>query len=115
MVVIAYYKTRNAGTRNNKTWNTSGTAEHPGTVAEQWNTPEHQWNTLEYQQNNSITPAEHPRTTKQYKRKKSVVFFKENLNLTLIHLTISTQVEIYFIADINYLFVHLFIYLFIFI
>ena len=30
---MAYYKTRNTGTRN-----TGGTAEHPGIVAEQWNT-----------------------------------------------------------------------------
>ena len=33
--VMAYYKTRNTGTQNNGTQNTSGTAEHPGTVVEQ--------------------------------------------------------------------------------
>ena len=32
---MAYYKTRNTGTQNNGTQNTSGTAEHPGTVVEQ--------------------------------------------------------------------------------
>ena len=37
----AYYKTRNTGTRNSRTRNANGTAEHPGTVAEQRNTPEH--------------------------------------------------------------------------
>ena len=43
---MAYYKTRNTGTRN-----TGGTAEHPGIVAEPTEHPgtptEHQWNTLE--------------------------------------------------------------------
>ena len=43
-----YYKTRNTGTRNNGTRNTSGTAEHPGIVAEQLNIT---WNTSETPQN----------------------------------------------------------------
>ena len=67
-------------------WNT----EHPGTVAEQQNTLEHQQNTLKYQQNTNGTPADHPGTTEQYKRK-NCSDFKENLNLTLIYLTLSTQ------------------------
>ena len=41
----AYYKTRNAGTQNNRTRNTCGTAEHPRTMVEQRNTPEYQRNT----------------------------------------------------------------------
>ena len=44
----AYYKTRNAGTRN-----TGGTAEHPGTVVvEQWYTPE-------YPRDTNVTTAEY--------------------------------------------------------
>ena len=35
------YKARNARTRNNARWNTGRTAEHPRTVAEQWNTCEY--------------------------------------------------------------------------
>ena len=35
------YKARNARTRNNTRWNTGRTAEHPRTVAEQWNTCEY--------------------------------------------------------------------------
>ena len=83
---MAYYKTRNAGTRN-----TGGTAEHPGTVVEQRNNPEHQRNTPKYQQNTNVTPADHPGTTEPYKTKNNCSDFKENLNLTLIHLTLSTQ------------------------
>ena len=80
----AYYKTRNAGTRNNRTRNTGGTAEHHRTVGEQRNTPEHQWD-------NNVTPAEHPGIMKQYKTKKNCSVYKENLNLTLIHLALSIQ------------------------
>ena len=49
----AYYKTRNSGTGNNVTQNTSRTAEHTVTVVEQW---EHQGNTMEHQHNTSGTP-----------------------------------------------------------
>ena len=72
-------KTRNAGTRN-----TGGTAKHPLPVAEQRNTQK-------YQQNTNITPADHNGTTEPYKTKNNCSDFKENLNLTLIHLTLSTQ------------------------
>ena len=46
---MAYYKTRNAGARNN-----GGTVKHHGTVAEQQNTNQ---NTIETPQNNNGTPA----------------------------------------------------------
>ena len=88
---LAYYKTRNTGTRNNGTQTNGGTAEHPGTVAEQWNTLEHRRNTLKYQQNTNVTPTDHPGTTEPYKTKNNCSDFKENLNFTLIHLTLSTQ------------------------
>ena len=55
----AYYKTRNTGTRNNRTQNTGGTAEHPGIVAEQRNT--------------NITPAEQPGTTEPCTVKKNCI------------------------------------------
>ena len=50
--LLAYYKTRNAGTRN-----TGRTVENPGTVAEQQNTSEHQRDTLEQQRNTGGTPG----------------------------------------------------------
>ena len=88
---MAYYKTRNAGTWNNGTRNTGGTAQHPGTVAEQRNTLEHQRNTPKYQQNTNVTAGDHLGTMEPYKTKNSCSDFEENLNLTLIHLTLSTQ------------------------
>ena len=54
-------------------------------------TPEHQLNTSEYQWNTNVIPAEHPGTTKPYKTKNNCSEFEENLNFTLIHLTLSTQ------------------------
>ena len=80
----AFFKTRNGGTWSNRTQNTSGT------VGKQQKTPEHQQNTPEYQWNDNATPAEHPVITKQYKMKNCSVY-KENLNLTLIHLALSSQ------------------------
>ena len=77
-----------------------GTTEH-GTVAEQRNTPENQQNTAEYQQSTNVTPVEHPGTMKSYKTKINCSDFKENLNLTLIHLTLSTQGGNIFSAEIN--------------
>ena len=56
------------------------------------------------------TPAKHPRILLEQQRRKIVVFFKENLNLTLIHLAFQLKVEISFIADMNCLFIYLFIY-----
>ena len=62
----AYYKTRNAGIRNNRTQNTGGTAENqnrmwnPGAVVEQRSPPENKLNTPEYQRNINLTPAKHP-------------------------------------------------------
>ena len=108
-----YTKCRNL---DNIVWHTikpgmpeHGTMEH-GTLAEQWNTPEqwqnsgtpqnsgrtmehpeHQQNTWKYQQNFNITPVYHPRTTEPYKMKNNCSDFKENLNLTSMHLTLSTQ------------------------
>ena len=50
----AYYKTRNAGTRNNKTRNTGGTVEHHRTVGKwEW---EHPGTPMEQQRNTSGTP-----------------------------------------------------------
>ena len=72
-----------------------GTPEHAttehGTPGEQRNTPEHQRNTPQYQQNTNVTLANHPGTTEPYKTKKNGSDFKENLNLTLIHVILSTQ------------------------
>ena len=61
-----------------------GTPEHPLTVAEQRNTPKYRWKS-------SVIPAEHLGTTEPYKTKNNCSDFKENLNLTLIHLTLSNQ------------------------
>ena len=81
-------KTRNVGTWIDEIRKTGGIAEHPGTVTEQQNisgTPRNTNETsLQHQQN---TPEQRNHT----KRRKIVVFFKENVNLTLIHLTHSTQ------------------------
>ena len=74
--LLAYYKTRNAGTRNSGTRNTGRTVENPGTVAEQRNTSEHQRDTPEQQ----VTPAEHPGTTEPYKTKNNCSDFKEDFN-----------------------------------
>ena len=87
--ISAYYKTRNAGKRNNRTQNTCGTAEHPRTVAEQRNNS----GTL---RNTNGTPAQRNTagksgTTEPYKTNNNCSDFKQNLNLTLIHLTLSTQ------------------------
>ena len=76
-------KTRNTGTRNNGKRKTGGTAEHPG------------------------KPAEHPKTTKPYKTMNNCSLFKrkfktQNLNYQL-------KVETIFIADINYLFISLYL------
>ena len=55
---LAYYKTRNAGTQNNGTQDTDGTAEHPRTVVGQREHPgiltEHQRNIYRTPQNNRI-------------------------------------------------------------
>ena len=51
---MAYYKTRNAGKRNNGAPNTGGTAEHHRTMAEQRNTTQ---NTIGTPQNTNVTPA----------------------------------------------------------
>ena len=48
---------------------------------------------MEYHLNTNVTPAEHPETTEPYKMKNNCSDFKENLNLALIHSTISTQDE----------------------
>ena len=66
-------------------WHTikPGTPEH-GTLAEQWRNNGTPWNT-------KVKPAEHPGTTEPYKTKNNYNDFKENLNLTLIHLTLSTE------------------------
>ena len=72
---MALYKASNAGTRN-----IGRIVEHSGTVAEQRNTPEQPG-----------IPTEQPGTTESYKTKNNCNDFKENLNLTLIHLTLSTQ------------------------
>ena len=95
----------NGAVKQIKQWHTikPGTLEHGtteyGTSAEHRNTPK-QW------RNNCIlpgTPAEHPGTTEPYfssafKRK----FKTQNLNLQL-------KVEALFIADINYLFISLYL------
>ena len=85
---MAYYKTRNAGTRNKGTRNSGGTTGYPGTVAEQRNT---RGAPPEYQRNTNVTPAEHPGTMEPYKTKNNCSDFKENLNLTLLHLILSAK------------------------
>ena len=70
-------------------WYKTGTPEHRTT--EQRTLTEQQRNTLKYQQNSNITPADHPGTTEPYKIKNTCSDFTENVNLTLIHLTLSTQ------------------------
>ena len=94
---LAYYKTRNSGTRS-----TGGTAEHPrnsGRTTEHY--PEHQRNTPEYQRNTNVTPVEHAGTTERYNTKNNCIVFKrkfkpENLNFQV-------RVETFFIVDINFL------------
>ena len=76
----AYYKTRNAGTWNNRTRNT----------------PE-QWRNSETLQNINGTPTQlntggKSGTTEPYKTNNNCSDFKQNFNLTLIHLTLSTQI-----------------------
>ena len=91
--VPCFTTTRNTGTRNNGTRNTGGTAEHPGTVAEQlYITPEDQWNTAE-QRNHT-------------KRRTIVAFLRGSLNSKF---KLPTQAWKLFIADINYLFVSLYL------
>ena len=68
MLSKTYYKTRNAGTQNNGTRNTCGTAEHPQTVVEQRSIPE-------YQQNTNVTSAEQHGTLKPYKEKNNCIVF----------------------------------------
>ena len=80
---MAYYKTRNTGIPNKGTQNTGGTAEHPGTPAEHPEIP------TEHQRNSSGPPRNNG--TIQNTTKNNCSHFKENLNLTLIHLTLSTQ------------------------
>ena len=65
-------------------WN-SGTPRNSDRTTEHHGTPRNTNGTsLQHQQN---TPEQRNHT----KRRKIVVFFKENVNLTLIHLTHSTQ------------------------
>ena len=78
-----------------------GTTEH-GTLAEQRNAPE-QW------RNNRKpfgTPAEHPRTTKPYKTKNNCSVFQRKFTLHF------NTFETLFIADMNYLFISLYLRLF---
>ena len=60
--ILAYYKTRNAGTPNTE----DGPPVEQRNTPEQWrNTtehyPKHQWNTQEHQSNTNVAPAEHPK------------------------------------------------------
>ena len=75
VISTAYYQTRNAGTRNNRTWNTDRTAEHPGTVGKQRKTPENQRNTPEYQRNMSGTP----RNNETIQNKEKLWFFLKKM------------------------------------
>ena len=79
----------NAGTRNNRIQNTGVTAEHPRTVAEQRKNSG-------ILRNTNGTPTQRNTagisgTTEPYKTNNNCSDFKQNLNLTLIHLTLSTQ------------------------
>ena len=67
---MAYYKTRNAGIRNNGTRNSGETAEYPGTVVKPWWTSEYPWNT-------NVTLTEHPETREAYKTKNNYSVFKD--------------------------------------
>ena len=89
LTILTYYKTRKTGTLNNRTQNTCGTAKHPRTVTEQWINSGTLRNTngTPTQRNTSRKSG----TTEPYKTNNICSDFKQNLNLTLIHLTLSTQ------------------------
>ena len=57
---------------------------------ENQNTPEQWWNNRT-PRNTNVIPVEHHGTTEPYKTKNNCSNLKENLNLTLIHLTLSNQ------------------------
>ena len=76
---------------NTKHRRTSGTTERY---------PKHQRNTPGNQQNTNVTPVE--QCWNYTKRTTIVVFLRENLNFQL-------KVETFFIADINYLFISLYL------
>ena len=90
---LAYYKTRNSGTRN-----TGGTAEHPETVAEQLNITR---NTPEYQRNTNVTTVEQPGTTERYNTKNNCIIFTRKFKPQ--NLNFQVRIETFFIADIIFL------------
>ena len=71
-------------------------------MVEQRNTLEHQWNTSKYQQNTNVASADHSGTMEPYNTKNNCSNFKENVNVTLINLTLSTHIN----TDIDYLFIY---------
>ena len=84
--------------RNTEHRRNSGTTQNFGGTTERY--PEHQRNTPGNQQNTYVTPVE--QWWNHTKRTTIVVFLRENLNFQL-------KVEIFFIADINYLFISLYL------